>query len=110
MRKHLPKTLKNGPQTADWIARTAEKWVLYLSTPDVLEDGPNSPVPFLNTAQRLELSQNSYMILYDTEAAALHDFSQVVGDDGPRKNNSYTGPHNVFAYVTGPSGGISENT
>jgi hypothetical protein len=104
--------IASGPKAAEYIARTNGLWALYLSTGDVLQpSAPDSPVPFLTMKERLDLTLNGWMILLsDTEAKIMTLFHQAVGDDGPTRDNPYKGKARVYAYVTGPSGGITENT
>ena len=107
-----PVILSTGTAIAERIARTEKVWTLYLSTGDDLDLGDaSSPVPFLLSDERLLLRLNGWLLLLlATEEAARRLFDQVVGDDGPSKANYYDGPHRVYAYLAGPSGGITENT
>jgi hypothetical protein len=101
----------SGSRAAEWIARTNKVWVLYLSTTGALDlTSQESPVPFLTTDQRLELSFGSLLLIFDNQQEALDLFNQVVGDDGPRPSNPYAGRQRVYAFVAGPQGGITENT
>jgi hypothetical protein len=103
--------IASGPKAAEGIARTSGLWALYLSTGDVLQpSAPDSPVPFLTMKERIDLTCNGWMILLSDEAKIMVLFHQVVGDDGPTRDNPYKGKARVYAYVAGPSGGITENT
>lgn len=101
-----------GTAGAERIARTEKMWALYLSTGDDLDPiDADSPVPFLRSDERLQLRLGGgLLLLLDTGEAARRLFDQVVGDDGPTQENSYNGPHRVYAYLAGPGGGITENT
>lgn len=105
-------TLSSMQQVADLIACHKQMWVLYLSTPGALDPfAVDSPVPFLSRDDRTILSVKGWiMLVIDHEPTAMAQFRQVVGDDGPTKTNQYAGPHRVYAYLTGPDGGVTENT
>lgn len=102
----------SGTAVAERIARTEKVWALYLSTGHALDlVGPDSPVPFLSSSERLQLRLSGWLLLLlDTEEAARRLFDQVVDEYGPKQAGSYNGPHRVFAYLAGPNSEITENT
>lgn len=114
-RKEL--TVLSWCEITDELAKAMRKWVLYLSCSNAADD-PLEAIPGLRDAAPIGLSDSQIMELYlgqiwitfDNEADALAAFGRVVGDDGPTKTNPYDGPTRVYAMLSGPAGGITENT
>lgn len=104
--------LSTAAAVAERIARAEKTWVLCLATGDDLDlVDVQSPVPFLDWNERMQLHLVGWLLLLlNTEKAAKRLFNQVVGDDGPTRANPYKGPHRVYAYLAGPEGGVTENT
>lgn len=101
----------SGHEAADCVALASRCHVLYLSTSSSLQWGEPGPVPFLGSTELAELSGRGWlMILCKSKIQARALFEQIIGDDGPTATNPYDGPHRVYAYLTGPRGGITENT
>jgi len=57
------------------------------------------------------LMDGGAFFLLDTEEECWQAYWKVIGDDGPTKLNSYSGPVIVYALTFGPDGkSITENT
>lgn len=98
-------------KAVDELAKALNKWVLYLShssgeLPDIEKAAPIG----LSKTQLIDLYIDRIWVVFDNERDARTAFGKVVGDDGPTKTNTYDGPGRVYAYLSGPDGGITENT
>lgn len=98
-------------RAVDELAKALNKWVLYLSyssgeLPDIEKAAPIG----LSKTQLIDLYIGQLWIIFDNEKDALEAFGKIVGDDGPTKTNPYNGPGRVYSLLSGPNGGITENT
>ena len=118
-------TVVNTPMTfrdtGGMLCKATGKWGLYLHVSESFFDllGGHFPVHLSRaTNGRWEFYRDtsavvdgSAFLLFDTEAEMLDAYDDIVGDDGPTKRNSYSGPVRVYALTFGPHGdSMNENT
>jgi len=108
----------SGNNTFKLLCKTTNKFGILLSQSwDVNSDQYSfeetaKAVPFLDSFKDAQLFVDGVgIILFDTEAEMRDAFSQVVGDDGPTKNNPYNGPARWYALSCDNNGNLlTENT
>lgn len=100
----------------EFIAEKLQKWVLHISCAGISDERYTTSeimkcAPYLSQDDAMQMFMYGSMeLVFDDEESAWEAFNMTVGDDGPTKTNQYNGPVNIFAYICGPNGGITENT
>lgn len=111
------------------LCKTTKKWGLYFSFPsraNIGFDEELSAAPYLEpdwgltdlSRQKVEnnnkiqcLLEGGGIILCDSEKEMERLYYLTVGDDGPTKYNSYSGPVRAYALTCDPNGQtLNENT
>lgn len=100
----------NSREVADKLAATAKQYVLYLSHSGGNATELTKAAPNVKFEDIIELSGSCIWLAFETYEGAYGVFKGIIGDDGPTATNSYNGKCRVYAYLSGPDGGITENT
>ncbi|MFA6094147.1 MAG: hypothetical protein WC986_14510 [Elusimicrobiota bacterium] len=100
-------------QTLQALAKALGKPCMFVSTRGADGKGLGEilkAAPYLDGHDQVLCDQSGYLV-FDTAEEMEKTFEQTVGDDGPTKLNTYSGPARVYAVTCGADGELqTENT
>lgn len=109
----------SGTSILEALCKASHKWgmLLHMSFGDyngasITPKEMFGAVPYLDPNKHLQFYMDEQgILLFDTENEMKVCFQKTVGDDGPTKFNSYSGPARCYAITCSPDGDLlNENT